>query len=78
MACAMLVGLRCAKKEWIKKLTMNALFVWIISHQPTVLLPQNKSAITSQQYFSLRTNQYQPSATSRTNRLEMLPSSVHC
>jgi hypothetical protein len=52
-----------------------ALFVWLISHQPTVLFSQNKPVITnqpsptSQQYFSLRTNQHQPSATGRTNRL---------
>jgi hypothetical protein len=54
----------------------SALFVWLISHQPTVLFSQNKPAITtqpavlfsqnkpvitSQQYFSLRTNQPQPS-----------------
>jgi hypothetical protein len=26
----------------------NALFVWLISHQPTVLFSQNKSAITNQ------------------------------
>jgi hypothetical protein len=41
------------------------MFAWLISHQPTVLFSQNKSAINiSQQYFSLRTNQHQhqPSA----------------
>jgi hypothetical protein len=43
------------------------LFVWLISHQLTVLFSQNKPAI-NQQYFSLRTNQHQPSATSQTNR----------
>jgi hypothetical protein len=48
--------------------TLNALFVWLISHQPAVLFSQNKPAtVTSQQYFSLRTNQHQPSATSQTN-----------
>jgi hypothetical protein len=39
---------------------ISALFAWLISHQPTVLFSQNKPA-TSQQYYSLRTNQ--PSAT---------------
>jgi hypothetical protein len=31
-----------------RKMVSYALFVWLISHQPTVLLPQNKSAITNQ------------------------------
>jgi hypothetical protein len=35
--------------------------------QPTVVFFQNKPA--NQQYFSLRTNQHRPSATSQTNRL---------
>jgi hypothetical protein len=49
----------------------RALFVCLISHQPAVLFSQNKPAIaSSQQYFSLRTNQHQPSATSQTNRLK--------
>jgi hypothetical protein len=39
----------------------------LISHQPAVLFSQNKPA-TSHQYFSLRTNQHQPSATSQPNR----------
>jgi hypothetical protein len=40
------------------------------SNQPAVLFSQTKSAsaITSQQYFSLRPNQHQPSANSQTNR----------
>jgi hypothetical protein len=49
---------------------LDSLFVWLISHQPPVLFSQNKSA-TSQQYFSLTTNQHQPSATGQTNMLEM-------
>jgi hypothetical protein len=44
-----------------------SLFAWLISHRPAVLFSQNKPA-TSQQYFSLRTNQHQLSATSQTNR----------
>jgi hypothetical protein len=32
-------------------------------------LTTNQPPATSQQYFSLRTNQHQPSATSQTNRL---------
>jgi hypothetical protein len=40
---------------------INALFVWLISHQATVILSQNKPA-TSQQYFYLITNQHQPPA----------------
>jgi hypothetical protein len=52
---------------------MSALFVWLISHQPAVLFSQiNQPPETSQQYFSLRTNQHQPSATSQTNRLVIL------
>jgi hypothetical protein len=35
-------------------------------------LRTNQAPATSQQYFSLRTNQHQPSATSRTNRLYVL------
>jgi hypothetical protein len=46
-----------------------ALFVWLIRHQPAVLFSQNKPATS---YFSLRTNQHQPSATSQTNRLYIL------
>jgi hypothetical protein len=38
----------------------NALFAWLISHQPAVFFSQNKPA-TSNQYSSLRTNQHQPS-----------------
>jgi hypothetical protein len=38
--------------------------------EPTVLFSQNKPA-TSQQYFFLRTNQQQPSATGQTNRLDV-------
>jgi hypothetical protein len=34
-------------------------------------LRTNQPSATSQQYFSLRTNQQQPSATSQTNRLQM-------
>jgi hypothetical protein len=35
-------------------------------------LTTNQPPATSQQYFSLRTNQHQPSATSQTNRLIVL------
>jgi hypothetical protein len=43
---------------------------WLISHQPAVLFSQNELATTtSQQYFSLRRNQHQPSAISQPNRL---------
>jgi hypothetical protein len=42
-------------------------FVRLISHRPSIYFSQNKPA-TSQQYFSLRTNQHQQSATSQTNR----------
>jgi hypothetical protein len=58
------------KKTIISK---PSLFVWLISHQPTILFSQSKPA-TSQQYFSLRINQHQPSATSQTNRLKPLAS----
>jgi hypothetical protein len=34
-------------------------------------LRTNQASVTSQQYFSLRTNQHQPSATSQPNRLQM-------
>jgi hypothetical protein len=44
-------------------LATKSLFVWFISHQPTVFFSQNKSA-TSNQYFSLTTNQHQPPTTS--------------
>jgi hypothetical protein len=49
--------------------TKNALIAWLISHQPTVLFLSEQ---TSQQYFSLRTNQQLASGTflSQTNRLE--------
>jgi hypothetical protein len=57
----------------------NALFAWLINHQLAVLLSQNKQPpATSQQYFSLRTNQLQPSATSQTNRLYGRPSLSQC
>jgi hypothetical protein len=47
------------------------MFVWLISHQSAVFffLGTNQPSATSQQYFSLRTNQHQPSATSQPNRL---------
>jgi hypothetical protein len=46
------------------------LFVWLLSRQPAVLFYQNKPPpAISQHYFSLTTNQHQPSATSQTNRL---------
>jgi hypothetical protein len=51
--------------QWMCALS---LFAWIINHQPAVLFSQNKPA-TSQQYFSLSTNQHQTPATSQTNRL---------
>jgi hypothetical protein len=35
-------------------------------------LRTNQPPATRQQYFSLRTNQHQPSATSQTNRLKLL------
>jgi hypothetical protein len=43
-----------------------------LAYQPpaTVFFSQNKPA-TSQQYFSIRTNQHQSSATSQTNRLHI-------
>jgi hypothetical protein len=49
-----------------KELKACSLFAWLISHQPVTT---NQPPATSQQYFSLRTNQHQPSATSQTNRL---------
>jgi hypothetical protein len=40
------------------------------SHQQrAVLFSQNKPATSNEQYFSLRTNQHQPSATSQTKRV---------
>jgi hypothetical protein len=44
-----------------------ALFAWLISHQPTILLSQNKPANNNQP--TLRTNQHRPSASRQTNRL---------
>jgi hypothetical protein len=49
-----------------------AVFVWLISHNRAVFsLRTNQPSATSQQQFSLRTNQHQPSATSQPNRLSM-------
>jgi hypothetical protein len=45
----------------------GSLFVRLISHQPAVFFFSEQTS--HQQYFSLRTNQHQPSATSQTNRL---------
>jgi hypothetical protein len=61
-----LLALRVDEAE-VKQLRTVCLFVRLISHQPAVLFSQNKPA-TSQQYFSLTTNQHQPSA-KRTGRL---------
>jgi hypothetical protein len=64
-----------SKQKIIKntKALLNALFAWLIRHQPAVLFSQSKPATaTSQQYFSLRTNQHQPSATSQTNMLRSI------
>jgi hypothetical protein len=46
-----------------------ALFAWLISHEPAVLFSQNKPATSNQPavLFSQK-NQHQPSATSQTNR----------
>jgi hypothetical protein len=58
-----------------------ALFVW--AYQPpansTFLSEQtsHQPPATSQQYFSLRTNQHQASATSQTNRLAILSHVPH-
>jgi hypothetical protein len=52
--------------KW-RVLRTYALFVWLISHQPAVFFSQPSA--TSQQYFSLRTNQHQSLATSQTNML---------
>jgi hypothetical protein len=49
-------------------LSTLGMFAWLMSHQQTVFYSQNKSATNSQQYFSLKTNQHQLSATSQTNR----------
>jgi hypothetical protein len=50
------------QRGWIvTQETTNALFAWLISHQPAVLFSHNKPA-TSNQYSSLRTNQHQPPA----------------
>jgi hypothetical protein len=51
----------------------NAMFVWLISHQPAVLFSHNKA--TSPQYSSLRTKQ--PSTTSQPNRLKLAGKSNH-
>jgi hypothetical protein len=46
-----------------------------LAYQPpessTFSLRTNQPPTISQQYFSLRTNQHQPSATSQTNKLKM-------
>jgi hypothetical protein len=56
-------GSRCHTFQTIYHLYLFALFVWLISHQPTVFsLKTNQPLATSQQYFSLRTNQHQPPA----------------
>jgi hypothetical protein len=50
-----------AGNRWLEatRYATIAPFAWLISHQPAVLLSQNKPA-TSQQYFYLKTNQHQP------------------
>jgi hypothetical protein len=58
-----------SSNQQISNQPVYTLFAWLISHQPTIFFSQNKpAAAISQQYFSLRTNQHQPSATSQTNR----------
>jgi hypothetical protein len=47
-----------------------------VTSQQYFSLRTNQLLATSQQYFSLRTNQHQPSATSQTNRLFVGPSLV--
>jgi hypothetical protein len=44
----------------------HAVFVWLISQQYFYLIT-NQPPATNQLYFSLRTNQHQPSDTSQTN-----------
>jgi hypothetical protein len=58
--------------------TAAANLPWLIGHQAAVLfsLTTNQPPSTSQQYFSLGTNQHQPSATGQTNRL--LVQLLHC
>jgi hypothetical protein len=49
---------------------LYSLFVRLTAtSQQDFSLRTNQPPATSQQYFSLRTNQHQPSATSQTNRL---------
>jgi hypothetical protein len=49
-----------------------AIFLWFISHQLAVLFlsEQIQPSATGHPYFSLKTNQHQPSATSQTNGLD--------
>jgi hypothetical protein len=49
-----------------KKPPANTLFAWLISHQPTILFPQNKPA-TSNQPPVLFSQNKPASATSQTN-----------
>jgi hypothetical protein len=52
------------------RLDTNALFVWVISHQPAVLFSQNKSATSNQPAVLFSQNKSAP-ATSQTNRLQI-------
>jgi hypothetical protein len=63
---------RDRKAEAVKKRESSAsayLLGLSATSQQYFSLGTNQPPATSQQYFSLRTNQHQPSATSQTNRL---------
>jgi hypothetical protein len=51
----------------------NALFVWLISHQPAVLFSQDKSATSNQSTVLFSQNKSAP-VTSQTNMLQVLSS----
>jgi hypothetical protein len=55
----------------------NALFVWLISHQPTVLFSQNKSAITNQQAVLFSQNKAAPAISHQPNEQAETEGSLH-
>jgi hypothetical protein len=52
------------------KTANRAMFAWLISHQPTVLLYKNKSATSNKSAIRFSQNESAP-ATSQTNRLQI-------
>jgi hypothetical protein len=54
-------------RMYVKTARVSALFVWLISHQPTVLFSQNKPTITNQPAVLFSQNKPAPASSHQQN-----------